>query len=77
MGAENSDEDRLRGRNLGGAESPKSADHVDFEKRRDPDTTLRTDGEEDTLYNDGLEIEDDSRPLTGIDGKDDTQGNKR
>jgi hypothetical protein len=37
------------------------------------DTTLRLDDEEDTLYEDGLELDDDSPPLTGIDGRDDTQ----
>lgn len=36
------------------------------------DQTLRLDGEKDTLYDDGLEIEDDSRTLTGIDGQDDS-----
>ncbi len=39
-----------------------------------PDATLHLDGEEDTLYDDGLEIDDDSAgPLTGKDGRDDTQ----
>jgi hypothetical protein len=37
------------------------------------DTTLRLDDEEDTLYEDGLEVDDDSPPLTGIGGRDDTQ----
>jgi hypothetical protein len=37
------------------------------------DSTLRLDDEEDTLYEDGLELDDDSPPLTGIDGRDDTQ----
>ena len=37
------------------------------------DDVLRTDGEEDTLYEDGLELENDSRPLTGINGKDDSR----
>jgi hypothetical protein len=71
MGTVNSDESRLRGRDLGGAENKNSVDHVD-EKRRNPDTSLRTDGEEDTLYDDGLDIKDDSQPLTGVDGKDDS-----
>jgi hypothetical protein len=76
MGNSNSDESRLRGKDLGGAETKTSVEHTDYEKRRNPDTTLRTDGEEDTLYDDGLEIEDDSRPLTGVDGKDDSISNK-
>jgi len=33
---------------------------------------LRLDGEEDTLYDDGLDLDDDSPPLTGKDGRDDT-----
>jgi hypothetical protein len=37
------------------------------------DTTLRLDDEDDTLYEDGLDVDDDSPPLTGIDGRDDTQ----
>lgn len=43
------------------------------DKTRGTDATLRLDGEEDTLYEDGLELEDDSGPLTGKDGKDDSQ----
>lgn len=42
------------------------------QQTRDIDQTLRLDGEEDTLYEDGLDLEDDSRTLTGIDGKDDS-----
>jgi hypothetical protein len=47
-------------------------DHVAYEKTRNTDSTLRLDGEEDTLYEDGLEIEDHSGPLTGQNGRDDT-----
>ena len=48
--------------------------HTAFEKARNPDATLHLDGEEDTLYDDGLELDDDSAgPLTGKDGRDDTQ----
>jgi hypothetical protein len=43
-------------------------------KSRNTDTKLRLDGEEDTLYEDGLKINDgDSAPLTGQGGRDDTQ----
>ena len=70
---DNSDESRLRGKALGGAEQQKAVDH---NQSRNPDTTLRTNGEEDTLYDDGLELEDDLRPLTGVDGKDDSLSNK-
>ena len=65
-------ESTLRGAALGGAERKKSVAHTEFEKTRNPDATLRLDGEEDTLYDDGLELEDDSGPLTGKDGRDDS-----
>jgi hypothetical protein len=68
-----SGEATLRGSALGGAERKKSVAHTAFEKTRNTDATLRLDGEEDTLYDDGLELEDDSAPLTGKDGRDDTQ----
>jgi hypothetical protein len=32
-------------------------------RRRNPDTELRVDDEEDTLYDDGLESEDDTPPM--------------
>jgi hypothetical protein len=67
------DESTLRGRALDGSEQRKAVDHTAYEKTRNTDSTLRLDGEEDTLYNDGLEVEDDSAPLTGKDGRDDTQ----
>jgi hypothetical protein len=41
-------------------------------KTPNADTVLRLDGEEDTLYGDALDLEDDSRPLTGINGRDDS-----
>lgn len=69
-----SGESALRGAALDGPEQKKSVAHTDFEKTQNPDTTLHLDGEEDTLYDDGLEIDDDSAgPLTGKDGRDDTQ----
>ncbi len=67
-----SGETNLRGTALGGPERKKSVDHTASEKTRNTDATLRLDGEEDTLYEDGLELEDDSRPLTGKDGRDDS-----
>ena len=66
-------ESALRGAALEGSEQKKSAAHTAFEKTRNPDATLHLDGEEDTLYDDGLELEDDSKPLTGKDGRDDSQ----
>ena len=67
-----SGESTLRGSALDGSEQEKSVAHTAFEKTRNTDTTLRLDGEEDTLYEDGLEVEDGSGPLTGKDGRDDT-----
>jgi hypothetical protein len=68
-----SGESRLRGRALEGSEQRRAVDHTAYDKTRDTDSTLRLDGEEDTLYDDGLELDDDSPPLTGKDGRDDTQ----
>jgi hypothetical protein len=65
-------ESKLRGRGLDGSERDAAADHTADAKKRNTDTTLRLDGEEDTLYEDGLEVEDGSGPLTGKDGRDDT-----
>jgi hypothetical protein len=65
-------ESTLRGSALDGSEQKKSVAHTAFEKTRNTDTTLRLDGEEDTLYEDGLEVDDDSPPLTGKDGRDDS-----
>jgi hypothetical protein len=67
-------ESKLRGRGLDGSEQDKAADHVADAKKRNTDTTLRLDGEEDTLYEDGLEVEDNSGVLTGQGGRDDTAG---
>ena len=66
-------ESSLRGPGLRGSEQKQSVAHTAYEKTRNTDATLRLDGEEDTLYDDGLELEDDSAPLTGKDGRDDTR----
>ena len=66
-------ESTLRGSALDGSEQKKSVAHAAFEKTRNPDATLHLDDEEDTLYDDGLEVEDGSGPLTGKDGRDDSQ----
>jgi hypothetical protein len=50
----NSQENRLRG---------KIAEDSAQSKTRNPDSELHLDGEEDSLYTDGLEIEDDSETL--------------
>jgi hypothetical protein len=64
-------ERRIRGGALDGSEKKRSVDHGEYEKRRNPDTELRLDDEEDTLYDDGLDIEDDDeQPLAGTRGSD-------
>ena len=70
--ADQSGESRLRGPRLEGSDQRKAADHTAYDKTRNPDSILRLDGEEDTLYDDGLDLDDDSPPLTGKDGRDDT-----
>ncbi len=53
-------ERKLRGRALRGSEQKSAADHTTYEEGRNPDTELHLDEEKDTLYNDGLDLEDDS-----------------
>ena len=60
-----SGESDLRGKSLNGVDHKKAP-------KGGADTVLRLDDEEDTLYNDGLELEDDSSPLTGVNGRDDS-----
>ena len=57
------DEDRLRGTALDGSEQKRAVDHEAYARKRNPDGVVRVDNEEDTLYNDGLEIEDDTPPM--------------
>jgi len=61
-------ERKLRGSALMGSEQKDAADHTDYEKAHNPDTELDLDGEEDTLYNDGLDIEEDSETPFGTRG---------
>jgi hypothetical protein len=56
---------KLRGTALNGSERKTAADHVEFETERNPDTELHLDGESDTLYSDGLDIEEDFDTLAG------------
>jgi hypothetical protein len=63
-----SSESRLRGELLDGAEQKTSVEHIAYEKSRKPDAELSLDGEDATLYKDGLDIGDDSLPLAGTDG---------
>jgi hypothetical protein len=53
-------ERKLRGEALDGSERKRAVDHEANDKSRNPDTVLRVDNEEDTLYDDGLDLEDDS-----------------
>jgi hypothetical protein len=63
-------ERRLRGGPLDGSDQKKAADHAAYERSRNPDTELHLDGEKDTLYHDGLDIdeEDTDDPLFGTRG---------
>jgi hypothetical protein len=65
--ADESGESTLRGDALDGSEQKRAVDHAAYEKTRNPDTTVRVDDEEDTLYSDGLEVEDDTPPLISPD----------
>jgi len=58
-----SGENELRGDALDGSEQKNAVDHTSHQKSRNPDKVLNLDNEEDTLYSDGLEIEDDTPPL--------------
>ena len=61
-------ERRLRGGDLGGSEKKRAVDHEDYEKQGDADTELRLNEEKDSLYDDGLDIEEDDSPLAGTRG---------
>ena len=62
------DKTRLRGGALDGAEQKSSVDHAEYEVSRNPDAELRLYGEDETLYNDGLDLRDDSESYAGTDG---------
>lgn len=66
-------ETALRGEALTGAERKRAADHVAYTKKHNTDTVLRTDGEPDTLYDDGLDVEDTTPPLVNTPGNDSTR----
>jgi hypothetical protein len=72
MGDPKTGETRLRGGSLSRDEKLTDVEETAREQTENTDQVLRTDDEEDTLYEDGLELEDGSRPLKGINGKDDT-----
>jgi len=54
-----SGEATLRGVALDGSERKRAVDNAAYEKTRNPDTVVRVDNEEDSLYSDGLELEDE------------------
>jgi hypothetical protein len=58
-----SGENELRGDALDGSERKRAVDHTAQQKARNPDDVLNVDDEEDTLYSDGLELEDDTPPM--------------
>jgi hypothetical protein len=68
-----SGENRLRGNALDGSEQKRAADHTAYEKKRNPDAVLRLDGEEDTLYEDGLDVDESAPALIVTPGDDSTR----
>lgn len=66
--ADKSGESAVRGTDLKGPESKDAVDHAAYEIERNPDTLLRVDDEDDSLYTDGLEVEDDSEALADTRG---------
>jgi hypothetical protein len=58
-----SGENELRGDALDGSERNRAVDHTAHQKARNPDDVLNVDDEADTLYSDGLELEDDTPPM--------------
>lgn len=59
---------KLRGAALSGSETPDAVDHTAYESARTPDAELHLDGEKDTLYGDGLDIEEEFDTWSGTDG---------
>jgi hypothetical protein len=72
--ADRTGESKLRGGALSGSERRQAVDHAEYSRKQNPDAVVRVDNEEDTLYDDGLELEDDTPPLVNNDGTvDDTR----
>jgi hypothetical protein len=61
------EEAELRGAELG-SQQFSAVDHVAQARKRNPDRELRLDGEADTLYSDGLDLDGDGENLYGTDG---------
>ncbi|MEP6547353.1 MAG: hypothetical protein ABJD53_07780 [Gammaproteobacteria bacterium] len=66
--ADKSGESELRGTALDGPEQKRAAGHTVYEKGHNPDTVLRVNDEKDTLFTDGLEVDNDTPPM-GTDGR--------
>jgi hypothetical protein len=66
--ADTDGEVELRGVALNRSERTDGVAHSDRERARNPDTELHLDGEKDTLYSDGIDIEEDFETWVGADG---------
>jgi hypothetical protein len=66
-------ESKLRGDALTGSERKRAVDHTTYDEARNPDKVVRVDNEEDTLYDDGLELDEDTPPLGTAGGVDQTR----
>jgi hypothetical protein len=60
-------ESELRGGTLDGPEQQRAVGDAVYKKKHNPDTVLRVDDETDSLYDDGIELDDGTPPL-GTDG---------
>jgi hypothetical protein len=61
-------ERKLRGSALNGSEQEAAVDHSEYQIEGGLDTELRLDGESDSLYGDGLEIEEEFDTPAGTPG---------
>jgi hypothetical protein len=68
VGTNEAVESALRGDALVGAERKASPEHADYERSRNPDAELHLDGEDDSLYSDGLDVGGDTETYAGTDG---------
>ncbi len=66
--ADKSAEKELRGAALEGSEQNRAVGHTAYKKAHNPENVLRVDDEKDSLYSDGLELDDDTPPM-GTDGR--------
>lgn len=65
---DSSGERTLRGVALKGTEQKNTVEHAVYESERSTDEVLRVDAETDTLYDDGLDIAEESGPPAGAPG---------